>query len=97
MVALQERLEIGMSRLLTKDTNEKQLLTTFSTRLCYGQCNSFYIPNDDVSDRASVFATCSTCKFHYRIGGKLVFPKKFVKIPLVQRFLKEKIRLQALL
>ena len=94
MVALQERLEIGMSRLLTKDTNEKQLLTTFSTRLCYGQCNSFYIPNDDVSDRASVFATCSTCKFHYRSSGKLDFPQKFVKVALIRRFLRD---LQALL
>jgi len=31
-------------------------------RLCYGQCNSFYIPNDDFSDPSAVFATCSTCK-----------------------------------
>ena len=38
------------------------------SRLCYGQCNSFYIPNDDFSDPSAVFATCSTCEFIFTVN-----------------------------
>ncbi|XP_038071726.1 gremlin-2-like [Patiria miniata] len=63
---------------------------TITNRLCYGQCNSFYIPKQS-SDFNDAFRSCSFCK-PYRITTFTVSLRCPGQTPSIQRKRVEKVK-----